>query len=211
MGALYDVSVEVYPGMVVWPGDQALELKRVAKIEAGRNANVSVIKCGVHTGTHMDAPYHFLPGKKTIERLDIHDLIGPGYIAEILTAATIGAAELNAAGIPGGVERLLIHTRNSEWWRTDQKKFHEDYVGLDVSGAEWLVQRGMRLVGLDYLSVATRSQTKPVHQALLSKGTVLVEGLNLDAVPAGACRVYCLPVKLRGSDGAPSRVIVEVG
>jgi arylformamidase len=211
MGTFYDVSVEIFPGMVVWPGDQAVELKRVAKIEAGRNANVSELRCGVHTGTHMDAPYHFLPEGKTIERLDLHDLIGPGFIAEILTAATIGAAELEAAGIPEGVERLLIHTHNSEWWRTNQKKFHVDYVGLDTSGAEWLVKRGMRLVGLDYLSVATRSQTKPVHQALLRKETVLVEGLNLDAVPAGGCRVYCLPIKLRGSDGAPSRVIVEVG
>jgi arylformamidase len=211
MGVFYDVSLEIYPGMVVWPGDQAVERKRVSKIEAGRNANVSVMKCGVHTGTHVDAPYHFLADGKTLEKLDIQVLVGLGYVADLPGVAKIDSNVLESAGIPAGTERLLVRTRNSEEWKTDPKKFREDYVGLDTTGAEWLVQRGIRLFGIDYLSVATRTQTKPVHQVLLKKEMILVEGLNLNSVPAGPCRVYCLPLKIRGSDGAPARVLLEVG
>jgi arylformamidase len=210
MSAIYDVSLEVFPGMVVWPGDQAVERKRVSKIEAGRNANVSVMKCGVHTGTHVDAPYHFLADGKTMEMLDIQVLVGPAYVADLPGVTTINGSALESAGIPAGTERLLVHTRNSEEWRADPKKFREEYVGLDTTGAEWLVQRGIRLFGIDYLSVATRTQTKPVHQKLLGQEMVLVEGLNLNGVPNGPCKLYCLPLKLRGSDGAPARVIVEV-
>jgi arylformamidase len=211
MRAIFDVSLEIFPGMVVWPGDDAVELARVDKIESGKNANVSQLRCGVHTGTHLDAPYHFLRDGKAIERLDLQALIGAAYVVELLHVDVVSAGDLETAGIPEGVERLLIHTRNSALWRTDQTIFQDDYVGLDVSGAEWLANRGVRLIGMDYLSVATRSQTKPVHLTLLSKEIVLVEGLNLDAAPAGACRVYCLPIKLRGSDGAPARVLLEVG
>jgi arylformamidase len=210
MGILYDVSLEIFPGMVVWPGDQAVERKRVSKIEAGRNANVSVMRCGVHTGTHVDAPYHFLSDGKTMEMLDIHALVGPAFVADLKGVGTIDRSALESAGIPAGTQRLLARTRNSEEWRADPKKFREDYVGLDTTGAEWLIQRGIRLFGIDYLSVATRSQTKPVHQLLLKQEMVLVEGLNLNEVPAGPCRVYCLPLKIRGADGAPARVLLEV-
>jgi arylformamidase len=211
MGKLIDVSLEIYPGMLVWPGDQSVERKLTSKIASGANANVSVMRCGVHTGTHMDAPFHFVNTGKTMEALDIEVLVGSAFVAAMPGATLLHRAALEAAGIPDGTERLLVHTRNSEEWRSDPKKFREDYVGLDDSGAEWLLEHGVRLFGIDYLSVAARAHTKSVHQLLLGRGMVLVEGLNLDAAPAGPCRAYCLPLKIRGSDGAPARVLLEIG
>jgi arylformamidase len=210
MGRFMDVSLEIFPGMVVWPGDPAVEINRISEIGAVHHANVSEMRCGVHTGTHVDAPFHFLPDGKTVEKLDVQALVGPAFVAELLSAQTIDSVLLESANIPEGTERLLLHTRNSDGWLPDPKEFHSDYVGLDASGAEWVARRHIRLVGVDYLSVATRAQTKPVHDTLLGKEIVIVEGLNLSAVPAGACRLYCLPLKLRGSDGAPARVLLEV-
>ena len=210
MGRLIDISMEVYSGMMVWPGDDGVDLHRVQKLEEGAHSNLSRLVCGVHTGTHVDAPFHFIPGGKTIEQVPLEALIGPAWVAEFPDIQRIGAAELKAAGIPKGTERLLLKTRNSKaLGRTNA--FREDYAGLDESGAKWILETGIRLVGNDYLSVACRDQTGPVHKLLLGAGIIFVEGLALEEVPPGACRFYCLPIKLKGSDGAPARAIVEVG
>ncbi len=210
MGKIIDVSMEVYTGMMVWPGDEGVELSRTQKMEEGAHANLSRIACGVHTGTHVDAPFHFIPGGKTIEQLPLETLAGPAWVAAFAEAGRIGADELQSAGIPAGTERLLLKTRNSKTIR-QETVFRADYAGLTESGAEWVLDRGIRLVGNDYLSVACRDQTGPVHTLLLGAGVVFVEGLALEEVPSGACRFYCLPIKLRGSDGAPARAMVEVG
>jgi len=210
MGKLIDVSMEIYPGMMVWPGDEGVELVRTEKIEEGAHSNLSRISCGVHTGTHVDAPFHFIPGGKTIERLPLDALAGPAWVAGLAGVRRIGAEELDSAGIPEGTVRLLLKTDNSKTLATETV-FREDYAGLTESGARWVLERGIRLVGNDYLSVACRDQTGPVHRLLLGAGIVFVEGLVLKEVPAGACRFHCLPLKLRGSDGAPARAMVEVG
>jgi arylformamidase len=210
MGRLIDVSMEVYSGMMVWPGDDGVDLHRVQKMEEGAHSNLSRLQCGVHTGTHVDAPFHFIPGGKTIEQVPLEALMGPAWVAEFPDIQRIGAAELKAAGIPEGTERLLLKTRNSKTLgRTTA--FREEYAGLEESGAKWILETGIRLVGNDYLSVACRDQTGPVHKLLLGAGIIFVEGLSLEEVPPGACRFYCLPLKLKGSDGAPARAIVEVG
>jgi arylformamidase len=209
MRRIIDVSMEVYPGMLVWPGDDEVELQRVQKIEAGAHANVSRIRCGVHTGTHVDAPLHFLRDGKTVERLPLEILTGPAWTAEFPSLQRIGAEDLERAGIPQGTERLLLKTRNSRLLES-MTAFREDYAGLAESGARWIAQKGIRLVGNDYLSVACRDQTGPVHTMLLAAEIILVEGLRLKEVPAGACRFYCLPLKIRGSDGAPARAMVEL-
>jgi arylformamidase len=209
MGRFVDVSMEIYSKMLVWPGDDGVDLRRVRTIGKKVHANVSRIQFGVHTGTHVDAPLHFIPGGKSIEQLPLDVLAGPAWIAEFPAVQCIRAEELERAGIPDGTERLLLKTGNSQILET-LKAFREDYAGLDESGAKWILSKGIRLVGTDFLSVAVRDQTGPVHQLLLGAEVILVEGLLLGKVPVGGCKFYCLPLKLRGSDGAPARAMVEI-
>jgi arylformamidase len=209
MGRIIDVSMDVFSGMLVWPGDEGVDLRRAQRMEEGAHSNVSRICCGVHTGTHVDAPLHFIPDGRTVDRLPLEVLTGAAWVAEFPSVQRIRDEELEQAGIPAGTARLLLKTRNSQTLES-MTEFRDDYAGLDGSGAKWIVAKGIRLVGNDFLSVACRDQTGPVHEILLAAGVTLVEGLLLDKVPAGACRFYCLPLKLRGSDGAPARAMVEV-
>ncbi|MFN2298541.1 MAG: cyclase family protein [Anaerolineales bacterium] len=209
MGKIIDVSMDIHPGMLVWEGDDEVELRRTEKMEDGAHANVSRIRCSVHTGTHVDAPLHFIDGGESVDRIPLAVLIGPAWVADIPARRHISAEYLEKAGIPGGTERLLMKTRNSRFLDT-QTQFRSDFTGLNESGAQWILSKGIRLVGNDYLSVASRDQTGPVHRLLLEAGVVLVEGISLREVPAGACRFYCLPLKLAGSDGAPARAAIEL-
>jgi arylformamidase len=209
MGRLMDVSMDVYSGMTVWPGDDGVQLERVESIERGAIANISRLRCGVHTGTHVDAPLHFIADGIGIDRLPLDVLCGPAWTAGFAGGDKIAAEDLDRAGIPAGTSRLLLKTPNSRISpRVDA--FLDTFAGLDESGAKWILRHGIRLVGNDYLSVACSDQTVPVHRLLLGDGVILVEGLRLQAVPAGPCRFYCLPLKLIGSDGAPARAMVEV-
>jgi arylformamidase len=208
MGKLIDVSQEIFPGMTVWPGDPGVELTRESDMESGAHSNTSRLQCGTHTGTHIDAPLHFLPGAAPLDSIPPAALIGPAWIADFPEAKRLRDDNLEAAGIPEGVERLLLKTSNSRSWNPESE-FREDYVGLDESGAEWIVKRNIRLVGIDYLSVAARDRTGPVHRILLGKPVVIVEGLNLSQAPAGRCRFYCLPLRLRGAEAAPARAVIE--
>jgi arylformamidase len=209
MSRILDVSMEVFSGMLAWPGDEGVELYRTKKLETGDHNNSSRIVCSVHTGTHVDAPRHFFPGGKTIEQLPLEILSGPAWTADFTSRQRIGRDDLEMAGIPAGTLRLLLKTGNSRSLASETV-FRDDYAGLDESGAQWLVEKGIRLVGSDYLSVACRDQTGPVHRLLLGAEAILVEGLLLREVPAGACRFTCLPIKLKGSDGAMARAMVEV-
>jgi arylformamidase len=209
MGKIFDVSMEVYSGMLVWPGDDGVDLHRTQKMEEGAHNNFSRITCGVHTGTHVDAPLHFIPGGKTIEQLPLEILSGPAWTADCTSVQRIGADALDRIGIPAGTKRLLLKTNNSKELES-MTAFRGDYAGLDESGAKWIVGKGIQLVGSDFLSVACRDQTGPVHRALLETEVILVEGLILQNVPSGACRFTCLPVKFRGSDGALARAMVEI-
>jgi arylformamidase len=209
MGKIIDVSMEVFSGMLVWPGDDDVELYRTQKMEEGAHNNFSRIACGVHTGTHVDAPRHFIPGGSTVEQLPLEILFGPAWTADCTSVPRIGADALERAGIPAGTRRLLLKTSNSQTLES-MTVFRDDYAGLDESGAKWIVGRGIQLVGSDFLSVACRDQTGPVHRVLLGAEVILVEGLIFKNIPPGACRFICLPVKFRGSDGALARAIVEV-
>lgn len=206
---IYDITLPITPSMPVWPGDPQVVLERVASIDAGAHANVSHLKTGVHAGTHVDAPHHFLNDHRTVENLQLEALIGPALVVQIPEErTTVAAADLEAAAIPVGVERLLLKTRNSAFWRAGQNDFRPDFVGVTADGAEWLVRRGIRLVGVDYLSVAPYKQSAPTHEILLRAGVVIVEGLDLSVVPPGRYNLYCLPLKLVGSDGAPARAVL---
>jgi len=205
---IYDVTVGISPTLPVWPNNPGVELERMNKIEAGANSNVSRLALGVHSGTHVDAPVHFIQGAAGVETLKLEVLLGPAYVLDLPGIARVTAPDLASAKIPADTQRLLIKTRNSEFWARGDKEFHTDYVGVGADAAEWLVQRGLQLVGVDYLSVAPWKESVPTHTILLKAGVVVVEGLNLSDVKSGMYELICLPLKLVGSDGAPARAVL---
>lgn len=196
---LIDVTVPLRPGMVVFPGDPEVSLGRVSSIAGGAVANVSRLEAGVHTGTHVDAPLHFRDGAPAVESLPLEVLVGP---AEVVDATGLEREVGEDFPFPSGVERLLLKTRNSELWA--REAFAEDAVALSPGAARCLVELGVRLVGIDYLSVGGEE----VHRTLLDAGVVVLEGLDLRGVEPGAYRLLCLPLKLVGADGAPARAIL---
>ena len=205
----YDITLTISPDMPVWPGDPAVSLGLVSKIADGANANVSRVEMGVHTGTHVDAPFHFVDGGKTVESLDIKTLVGRAYVVHLDDSVdTIDAATLEAADIPPRTRRVLFRTRNSKQWTKSYKAFDEDFVAIEDDAAKLLVQRGVQLVGVDYLSVAPFGNSRPTHVTLLKAGVVVVEGLDLSKVSQGRYNFYCLPLKLANTDGAPARAIL---
>jgi arylformamidase len=205
---IYDITIPVTPQMPVWPGDPPLILERIESMDAGAHVNVSRLDTSVHAGTHVDAPHHFLNDRRTVESLPLDVLTGPARVVHLPEVVdVVDAAALEAAGIPPGTGRLLLKTRNSARWETETE-FFPGFVGVSADGAEWLVAHGVRLIGVDYLSVAPYKQSGPTHTILLQAGVVIVEGLDLSGVQAGTYDLYCLPLKLAGSDGAPARAIL---
>ncbi len=207
---IYDISLTLNPQLPTWPGDPKIELQRISKMEDGEDANVTHLSATVHIGTHVDAPYHFLGGStSTVERLDLRILTGPARVVHLPNVgADITVADLQAANIPVGTTRLLLKTRNSDWWATGENTFQDDFAAPDAEAAEWLVAQGIQLVGVDYLSVAPYRDPVPTHRILLAAGIIPVEGLDLSAVQPGVYTLYCLPLKIQGSDGAPARAIL---
>ncbi|NTV83651.1 MAG: cyclase family protein [Bacteroidales bacterium] len=207
---IYDVSLTISQKLPVWPGDPPILLERVSKIEEGADANVTHIKMGAHVGTHVDAPFHFLgKGRQTVDQLSLSVLTGRAYVLRIPDEVKVITADvLGKANLPSRTRRLILKTRNSSYWSEETLVFQEEFVGLSPDGAQFIVDRGIRLVGIDYLSIAPFHQGKPTHQILLDAGIVIVEGLNLSEVTPGRYTLYCLPLKLAGSDGAPARTIL---
>jgi arylformamidase len=209
MAKIYDISLTVTPGLPVWPGDPPVMLQRVSKMEEGKHNNVSQLALSAHAGTHVDAPYHFIADGDTIEQLPVEVLVGPAQVVELPgDCALITADVLQQAGIADGTQRLLLKTRNSRYWAQPGLPFQTDFVAVSPDGAEYLVARGIRLIGIDYFSIAPFGDSVPTHRALLGAKLVILEGADLSQVPAGQYELYCLPLKLGGSDGAPARAIL---
>lgn len=206
---IYDISLDISPQMPVWPGDPSVKLERVVDMETGGAYNLTHLAMSVHSGTHLDAPYHFLGGKSmTVESLPLKTLTGRAYVLHLPDVSLIDEHALENAEIPPRTRRLLLKTRNSQLWAKGETEFHTDFVGISPDGARFLVDRGVKLVGVDYLSVAPYKQGAPTHQILLQAGVVVVEGLDLSHVTQGRYTLHCLPLKLVGSDGAPARAIL---
>lgn len=204
----YDITLTLSPELPCWPGDTAYELERVQKIDEGATANVSSLTMSVHMGTHVDAPDHFLNNGKTVEKLALSVLSGRAYVLYLPEVDLITAAILERAEIPPRTRRVLFKTRNSEYWTRQLKDFQTDFVAISPDAAQYLVDRGVKLVGIDYLSIAPYHQGLVTHQILLKAGMVILEGLDLSAVSPGRYTLFCLPLKLAGSDGAPARAIL---
>jgi len=206
---IFDISLPISPAMPVWPGDPAVVLEKTSSMDAGAHDNVSRLACSVHTGTHVDAPHHFLNNHITVESLALDTLTGPALVIQIPQDVKVVNAEvLEKAALPAGTERLLLKTSNSQLWEKGENVFFTDFVGISADGADWLVRSGIRLVGIDYLSVAPYHQSIPTHRSLLTAGVIIVEGLDLHAIDPGSYTLFCLPLKLVGSDGAPARAIL---
>lgn len=206
----YDITLTISPELPVWPGDQKIILERTEKIEEGATANVTRLSMTVHAGTHVDAPFHFLGGDAlTVDQLPLNLLTGRAYVLHLADEVDlITASILERAEIPPRTRRLLFKTRNSAIWESQEKEFRTDFVALSADAAQYLVDRNIRLVGVDYLSVAPYDQPVATHEILLQAGVVVVEGLNLSEVSQGRYSFYCLPLKIAGVDGAPARAIL---
>ena len=207
---IHDISLTLSPELPTWPGEPRLSLERKRKMEEGARSNVTHFSAGVHIGTHVDAPFHFLGGEATtVESLPLEVLTGPACVVAFPDVDThITADDLQGADIPSAASRLLFKTRNSDLWARGETEFQEDFVALSADAAEWLVARGVKLVGIDYLSVAPFTAAVATHRILLEADVVALECLDLSAVEPGDYDLYCLPLKIAGSDGAPARAIL---
>jgi arylformamidase len=208
---VYDITIPIRPGMLVWPGDSGVFVEPVSKIEDGDNSNVSRLSLGTHTGTHVDVPYHFILDGITVEGVPIERFLGEVEVVEFLEVGQITSADLENAKLPTGLKKVLFKTCNSQFWVRGEDTFQEDFVALNPEAAQYLVDLGVTLVGIDYLSIAPFRDTRPTHEILLGAGVIILEGVNLSGVPAGRYTLYCLPLKLNGADGAPARAILVSG
>jgi arylformamidase len=200
---VHDISLPIRPGMIVYAGNPGVELERVDSILDGAHANVSRLELGVHTGTHVDAPLHFLEGAPGSESLALEPLIGPAAVVDATSAAgDLDAETLERLDIPAGAERVLLKTTNGRLW--DARTFSRDFIRLTGSGARYLIGKGVRVVGIDFLSIGDEE----AHRELLGARVVPLEGLDLREVEAGEYELVCLPLRLEGSDGAPARAVL---
>jgi arylformamidase len=203
-----DISVAVHPGMPVYRGNPRIEARRVMTL-ARDGVNLRRYCLGSHTGTHVDAPVHFVKGGRGVDALEVSRFIGPAFVADLrLVARAIDGQALEAAHIPAHTERVLLRTRNSRLWHP-VRPFRTDFVYLDPDGARWLIQRGVRLVGIDYLSIeGFHVVGAPTHKRLLRAGVPILEGLDLYRAAPGPYWLTAVPVRWRGSDGAPTRAVL---
>jgi arylformamidase len=206
---IYDITLGISPSLPVWPGDAAIVLEQVKSMDSGAHSNVTRLEMSAHTGTHVDAPHHFLNNHQTVEQLPLDILTGGCFVLDLEPEeGHVNAKILENSNIPEGTIRLLIKTKNSARWQSGEKGFFPSFQGISEDGAEWLVEKGIKLIGIDYLSIAPYKQSVPTHTVLLKAGVIALEGINLSLVNQGSYELYCLPMKLVGSDGAPARVIL---
>lgn len=207
MATIYDVSMPIVNGGLVYPGNPEIQIEPQQEIAKGGSANVSSLSFGSHTGTHVDAPKHFFNDGPGVDMLSLDVLMGPAVLIHAPDdAMAVGEEQLRLHELKKHT-RVLIKTRNSGFLRDGE--FHRDYTYLAPDGAEYLVSLGVRLVGVDYLSVEQfHSGHHRTHRALLEAGVIIVEGLDLSAPPAGPYDLRVLPLRLKGLDGAPARAVL---
>jgi arylformamidase len=203
-----DVSRPLAPGMPTFEGDPEVRFELAASMADGALCNVTRLDLGAHSGTHLDAPGHFIPGAPMSEAIDLEALIGPAVVVDATRAtAHLTAEDIAAFAIPAAETRVLFKTPNSGLWDVD--RFSTMFLAIAPDGAVALVDRGTRLVGIDYLSVAPFDDPAPTHRTLLGAGVAVLEGLDLREVEPGAYDLLCLPIRLVGSDGAPARALLR--
>lgn len=207
---LHDVSVLISEDMPIWPNDPGISMDLTRSIACGDNANVTRLNMGVHTGTHIDAPFHFEPNEATIDQLSLDVLIGPCRVFEIPEIIqAIGPSELEKLDFDNHI-RVLFKTRNSKLWKKGERVFKKDFIHMHLEGAKFLIDRSIKLVGIDYLSIENyESLDHATHHLLLRDNVVILEGLDLSGVSPGDYELIALPLKLKGADGSPARVVLR--
>jgi arylformamidase len=211
MPIYHDITVPVSANTPLWPGDGPLEVELVASMADGDGANVSRVCLSTHTATHVDAPFHFFQDGKKLWEIPLDTFIGPCWVADFPELDAIDEANLEAA-VPPGTERLLLKTRNSKLWETGRSDFATDYAYVTTAAAQWCVRRGIKLVGIDYLSLDDYSDydgSEPgAHLALLRNEVIILETINLTGIAPGEYHLICLPLLVGNGDGAPARVVL---
>ena len=207
MSRIYDISVPIRSGGLVYPGNPEIDISLQQAVAKGASANVSTIRFGSHTGTHADAARHFFDDGQPVDKIPLERLIGPALLVSFGDKVlSVGAAELREHDLKGH-KRILIRTRNSAL--LSQKEFVKDYTYLAPDGAQYLVDLGVELVGVDYLSIEQfHSGHHRTHRTLLAQAVVIVEGLDLSAPAPGEYQFICLPLRIEGCDGAPARAVL---
>ena len=208
---IYDVSVALSADTPTYPGDPGIDISQSQSLANGDPANVSVIHFGAHSGTHVDAPAHFIAGAGHVDSLPLETLIGRAQVVEVPQTIDTITAEFITSYCNTGETRYLFKTRNSIFWENGSD-FRSDYTSLDASAARELVRLGVKLVGIDYLSIEKfGAETYETHHTLLSEAIVIIEGLNLSQISAGVYELICLPLRIAGGsgDGAPARVVLR--
>jgi arylformamidase len=205
---IYDITVPISNDLPVYPGDPEIHIERVLSLEKGDIARVSHLSFSTHIGTHIDPPYHFMKDGIPLDQAPLEVFIGPARVIDVGDAASIDAALLSTFDLEGAT-RVLFKTRNSRFWR-ETREFQKDFVYLETDAAEALVARGVKLVGIDYLSIEKFGFVKPTtHWTLLGNNVFIVEGLDLNEIAPGDYELICLPLKIKDGDGGPARVVLR--
>ncbi len=207
MSGLIDISMPLRPGMVAWPGSPNVEAPYFMAMADGAGANATRLSLDVHCGTHVDAPLHQIDGAAPMSAMRLEDLCGPAAVVDVPGAKRIGAAELERA-VPDGATRVLLKTSNSHGG-VAADEFDEDFAALTAEGAQWLVDRGVVLVGIDYLSIQRYDEDNATHTILLGAPVVILEGLTLSHVDPGAYELWCLPIAVPELEAAPARAVLR--
>lgn len=206
---VHDISVPLSEQLPVWPGDPLPVFERFSKLEEGQAANVSRMAMCVHFGTHVDAPWHFVQHGSKVDELALDVLTGPALVCEVPgDCDLITTRVLQELELPQGVRRVLFKTRNSHHWAHGDQSFDPRFVALAPDGAAFLVQAGVKLVGIDYLSIAPFHEPVATHKILLENKVIVLETIDLSGVAAGEYELVCLPLKLECAEGAPARAIL---
>ncbi len=209
---IYDISVPLSAATPTYPSDPTIEIKSWSALDRGDSANVSLLHFGAHSGTHVDAPAHFIAGGSKVEALPLESLMGEATVVELPEDMMAIDADFIGRNCKQAWERILFKTRNSSFWNNPEEGFRTDYTYLEPAAAQRLTEMGMRLVGIDYLSIEQfKSEKHETHRILLAKGVVILEGLDLSNIAPGRYELICLPLRIAGGsgDGAPVRAVLR--
>ena len=206
---IIDISLPLRRGLMTWPGNPHVELTPLKRLARGDDADTSLICLTSHAGTHIDLPSHTIVGGATSESLDLDGLVGPADVVDATDVPDVIGADVLDARVPEGAVRVLFRTANSRLWEDPDAAFPDRYVPLAPDAAAWLVAHGVRLVGIDFLSVeAPGVPGRPVHRTLLEADVVILEGVDLRSAAPGRYDLVCLPLRIEGADGAPARALL---